>query len=148
MFAIRLCRFGGGLNDIEDRSGLRPGWLSAASWLLVALTDRPDRQVRVRDLAQVLQWEKSRLSHHLGRMERRGLIERQDCPDDARGAFVILTAAGRAAIERAAPAHVATVRSLVFDGLDPEHVDTLAGIAEIVLDRIRGCEAHPGGHRV
>lgn len=105
--------------------------------VLVALTDRPDVQVRVRELAEALQWEKSRLSHHLARMERRGLIEREDCPDDARGAFVILTADGRRAAGRAAPAHVDTVRRLVFDGLDPEQVDVLAGIAEVVLNRIR-----------
>src|SRR3954447_17076802 len=104
--------------------------------VLVALTDRPDVPLRVFELAEAVQWEKSRLSHHLARMERRGLVERQDCPDDARGAFVVLTAAGRQAIERAAPAHVATVRTLVFDGLDPNQVDTLADIAEGVLNRI------------
>ncbi|MDN5749464.1 MAG: MarR family transcriptional regulator [Pseudonocardia sp.] len=120
--------------------------------VLVALTDRADVQMRVRELAEALQWEKSRLSHHLARMERRGLVERRDCPDDARGAFVILTADGRRAIERAAPAHVDAVRSLVFDGLDPEQVDTLACIAETVLSRIRsrprlGPQVHRGGHR-
>ena len=104
--------------------------------VLVALTDRPDVDMRVLELAEALQWEKSRLSHHLARMERRGLIERQDCPDDARGAFVVLTDAGRDAIERAAPAHVETVRTLVFDGLDPSQIGTLADIAEGVLNRI------------
>jgi len=104
--------------------------------VLVALTDRPDVSVRVLELAEALQWEKSRLSHHLARMERRGLIERQDCPDDARGAFVVLSGAGREAIERAAPAHVEAVRALVFDGLDAEQVEALAGIAEAVLARI------------
>ena len=104
--------------------------------VLVALTDRPDVQVRVLELAEALQWEKSRLSHHLARMERRGLIERRDCPDDARGAFVVLSEAGREAIERAAPAHVETVRRLVFDGLDADQTDALAAIAEGVLDRI------------
>jgi DNA-binding MarR family transcriptional regulator len=92
--------------------------------------------MRVLELAEALQWEKSRLSHHLARMERRGLIERQDCPDDARGAFVALTDEGRRAIERAAPAHVETVRTLVFDGLEPDQIDTLADIAEVVLNRI------------
>jgi DNA-binding MarR family transcriptional regulator len=104
--------------------------------VLVALTDRPDVPLRVFELAEAVQWEKSRLSHHLARMERRGLIERQDCPDDARGAFVVLTDAGRGAIEHAAPAHVATVRELVFDGLAPEQVDLLADVAEGVLHRI------------
>ena len=104
--------------------------------VLVALTDRPDVPLRVFELAEAVQWEKSRLSHHLARMERRGLVERQDCPDDARGAFVVLTAAGRDAIERAAPAHVETVRALVFDGLAPEQVDLLADVAERVLHRV------------
>jgi DNA-binding MarR family transcriptional regulator len=104
--------------------------------VLVALTDRPDVQVRVLELAETLRWEKSRLSHHLARMQRRGLIDRQECPDDGRGAFVVLTDEGRRAIERAAPAHVETVRALVFDGLDPGQVDTLADIAESVLTRI------------
>ena len=104
--------------------------------VLVALTDRPDVQMRVLELAEALQWQKSRLSHHLARMERRGLIERQDCPDDARGAFVVLTDQGRRAIKHAAPAHVETVRALVFDGLDLDQVDTLADIAESVLNRI------------
>jgi DNA-binding MarR family transcriptional regulator len=106
--------------------------------VLVALTDRPDVQMRVLELAEALQWEKSRLSHHLARMERRGLVERQDCPDDARGAFVVLTEDGRRAIERAAPSHVEAVRSLVFDGLDPQQVDTLADVAQAVLTRIHG----------
>ena len=104
--------------------------------VLVELTDVTDGRLRVRELAEALQWEKSRLSHHLARMERRGLIERQDCPDDARGAFVALTPEGRRAIEQAAPPHVETVRSAMFDGLDPDQVDTLAHIAEVVLNRI------------
>jgi DNA-binding MarR family transcriptional regulator len=102
----------------------------------VALTDRPGVPLRVFELAEAVQWEKSRLSHHLARMERRGLVERQDCPDDARGAFVVLTAAGRDAIERAAPTHVETVRALVFDGLAADQVDLLANVAEGVLHRI------------
>ena len=104
--------------------------------VLVELTDVTDGRLRVRELAEALQWEKSRLSHHLARMERRGLIERQDCEDDARGAFVALTLEGRRAIEQAAPPHVETVRSAMFDGLDADEVETLAHIAEVVLGRI------------
>jgi DNA-binding MarR family transcriptional regulator len=105
--------------------------------VLVALTDRNGEQVRVLELAEALQWEKSRLSHHLSRMQGRGLVERQECTDDARGAFVVLTEEGRRAIEGAAPGHVEAVRELMFDGLDAAQVDALAGIAETVLDRIR-----------
>lgn len=105
--------------------------------VLVALTDRPDAPIRVLELAEILQWEKSRLSHHLARMQRRGLIRRQECPDDARGALIALTTEGRHAIAGAAPPHVDAVRELVFDGLDPDQVEALARIAETVLDRIR-----------
>ncbi|MHA6806192.1 MarR family winged helix-turn-helix transcriptional regulator [Salinifilum ghardaiensis] len=104
--------------------------------VLVQLTDQNDPRMRIGELAEVLQWEKSRLSHHLARMQRRGLVVREECADDARGAYIALTDAGRAAIEQAAPAHVETVRSLVFDQLTAEEVDTLGTIADRVLERL------------
>lgn len=104
--------------------------------VLVALSERDGVSMRVRELAAALQWEKSRLSHHLSRMQRRGLVKRQDCPDDARGAFVVLTADGRRTIEQAAPAHVEAVRELVFDGLDDQQVQTWAEVSEVVLERV------------
>ncbi|MEJ2889644.1 MarR family winged helix-turn-helix transcriptional regulator [Actinomycetospora aeridis] len=106
--------------------------------VLVALSEAHDGPMRVQELADHVQWEKSRLSHQLSRMERRGLLERQDCPDDARGAFVVLSTAGRSAIERAAPAHVEAVQSLVFDGLDDAQVRTWADITDAVLARVDG----------
>ncbi|MFI5955181.1 MarR family winged helix-turn-helix transcriptional regulator [Cryptosporangium sp. NPDC051539] len=104
--------------------------------VLVNLTDVPEGRLRVTELANALQWEKSRLSHHFARMEKRGLVVRENCPSDARGAFVVLTPAGRSAIEAAAPGHVEAVRRLMFDGLTPEQVDALAAIADVVLERI------------
>ncbi|MGP4014772.1 MarR family winged helix-turn-helix transcriptional regulator [Saccharopolyspora sp. 5N708] len=113
--------------------------------VLVQLTDRADERSRVLELANALQWEKSRLSHHLARMQRRGLVERQECPDDARGAFVALTPAGRDAIERAAPAHVNTVRDLVFDHLTAQQVDVLGTLAEQVMARLDATESDDAG---
>jgi DNA-binding MarR family transcriptional regulator len=69
-------------------------------------------------------------------MERRGLVAREECRDDGRGAFVVLTPEGRAAIEQAAPAHVATVRRLVFDALTPHEAEVMAGVVEKVLARL------------
>ncbi|TQS43658.1 MarR family winged helix-turn-helix transcriptional regulator [Cryptosporangium phraense] len=106
--------------------------------VLVNLTDVPEGRLRVTELAKALQWEKSRLSHHFARMEKRGLVVREDCPSDARGAFVVLTPAGRSAIEAAAPGHVETVRRLMFDGLTHEQVEALTTIADVVLARIEG----------
>jgi DNA-binding MarR family transcriptional regulator len=77
-------------------------------------------------------------------MQRRGLIVRQDCSSDARGAFAVLTQAGRAAIERAAPAHAETVRQLVFDGLSPDQLTALTDITTGVLNRLAAPAGQPG----
>jgi DNA-binding MarR family transcriptional regulator len=114
--------------------------------VLVHLTDEPDGRVRVTDLARLLLWERSRLSHHVTRMERRGLVERVECPEDARGAFVAITPAGRSAIGHAAPGHVRAVRRLVFDGLSSAEVDDLGGIVDKLLARM-GSPASPSPGR-
>jgi DNA-binding MarR family transcriptional regulator len=104
--------------------------------VLVNLTDSPDGRIRVTDLARMLFWERSRVSHHVTRMQRRGLVERVECPDDGRGAFIAVTPAGRTAIEQAAPGHVRSVRRLVFDGLSPDEVDGLGAVVDKLLARI------------
>lgn len=104
--------------------------------VLVHLTDRDDGRVRAFELARGMLWEKSRLSHHLARMQRRGLIDRVECPEDARGSYIELTPEGRRAIEHAAPGHVATVRRLIFDQLTPDQVQALRAISETVLGQL------------
>lgn len=112
--------------------------------VLVALTDTCAGRTRAFTLAEALQWEKSRLSHQLARMEKRGLIERTECAEDGRGQMVGVTPAGRAAIEAAAPAHVAAVRRLFLDALSDEQVNTLTEIARAALRRIDGSTDIPG----
>ncbi len=85
--------------------------------VLVQLSEAPGHRLRPYQICEGLNWEQSRLSHQLTRMERRGLVSRHECAADGRGAFIELTAAGAAAIGAAAPRHVATVRKLVFDQL-------------------------------
>ena len=104
--------------------------------VLVVLSEAPAARLRVFEIADVLAWEQSRVSHQLARMQRRGLVARQECRADARGAFVVLTEAGRAAIERAAPAHVETVRQLVFEGLSRDQLAALTAITSGVLARL------------
>ena len=104
--------------------------------VLVRLTESEDGRIRVSDLARGLGWERSRLSHHVTRMERRGLVARDDCVDDGRGAYVVVTARGRSAIEAAAPHHVRTVRRLFVDVLTPEEVAALTPALERVLARL------------
>jgi DNA-binding MarR family transcriptional regulator len=112
--------------------------------VLVALTDTCAGKTRAFSLAEALQWEKSRLSHQLARMERRGLIERTECSTDGRGQLVGVTPAGRAAIEGAAPAHVAAVRRLFLDALTGEQLDALTEISRAALARIDGTTTIPG----
>ncbi|MCW2848103.1 MAG: transcriptional regulator, MarR family [Marmoricola sp.] len=102
--------------------------------VLVNLTDSPEGRVRVTDLATQMLWERSRLSHHVTRMERRGMVERSDCAEDGRGAWIVITPAGRAAIEKAAPGHVETVRRLVFDVLTEDEAGTLGALLGKMLD--------------
>lgn len=104
--------------------------------VLVALTDRPDGEMRSYELGQELGWEKSRVSHHISRMAARGLVTRRKCPSDQRGAFVVVTEQGRRAIEAAAPGHVAAVRRYVVDRLSPDQLDALTAITHAVLSAL------------
>jgi DNA-binding MarR family transcriptional regulator len=108
--------------------------------VLVALSEAPEGRLRVFEIAGALAWEQSRVSHQIARMQRRGLVAREECPADARGAFAVLTDVGRAAIERAAPAHVETVRELVFDGLSRDQLAALTAITSRVLDRLQATQ--------
>jgi DNA-binding MarR family transcriptional regulator len=121
-----------GNRQLQDEFGI-----SLADYeVLVVLSEAPEGRLRVFEVADALAWEQSRVSHQLARMQRRGLIAREDCASDARGAFAVLAAAGRAAIERAAPAHVELVRQLVFDGLSHDQLAALTEVATLVLDRL------------
>jgi DNA-binding MarR family transcriptional regulator len=117
-----------------NRQLQRDSGLSSSDYeVLVDLSEADDGRLRAYELSRALQWEKSRLSHHLSRMEARGLVCREDCVDDARGAWVCLTPEGRAAIEAAAPRHLAEVRRLFVDLLTPAQLDVLADVADAVL---------------
>jgi DNA-binding MarR family transcriptional regulator len=115
--------------------------LSLAEYeVLVQLSETPGGRLRPFQLGQALDWEQSRLSHLLSRMTRRGFVAREGCPGDGRGALVALTAAGRAAIESAAPGHVAAVRKLVFDALGPVQAKAFGR----AFDTILGALEDPG----
>ncbi len=105
--------------------------------VLVRLSETGDGRVRVSDLARCAGWERSRLSHHVTRMERRGLVRREECCEDGRGAFVALTPEGRRAIERAAPGHARTVRELVFASLPEDEQEVVTAFNERVLERLQ-----------
>ena len=97
--------------------------LSEADYdVLSNVSEAAGHSLRLGDLAAHMLWSKSRLSHHVARMERRGLVARQDCPSDGRGAVLTLTEAGWQAIRDAAPGHVESVRRHFLDLLTEEQV--------------------------
>ncbi len=108
--------------------------------VLVALTDRPDGRMRLFELAAVLGWEKSRLSHHVARMTDRELVTKEKCDADRRGAYVVVTERGRNELAAAAPGHVAAVRRLFVDRLTPHQISAIGDAAEAVLE---GFDEHP-----
>ncbi|MFD9192272.1 MarR family winged helix-turn-helix transcriptional regulator [Streptomyces phaeochromogenes] len=118
--------------EMQAESGLS----SADYGVLVELTEVPEGRLRVLELARALEWEKSRMSHHLNRMAKRGMIVREDCSTDARVAFVAVTPAGREALEAAAPRHVEAVRGLFVDPLTPAELAMLAQISNRILDQL------------
>lgn len=111
-----------------QESGLSP----ADYQVLLALSEADGRRLRSSELATAIDWERSRLSHHLGRMERRGLIRRDDCATDSRGAEVSLTVEGARAFRRATAPHMRAIKKHFADALTPEQFlalnDILNGI--------------------
>ena len=108
--------------------------------ILAALSEHPAGRVPAQELCALLQWEKSRLSHQVRRMQERGLIAREPNPADARSAMICLLPAGRGAIEDAAPQHVHNVRRHFIDLFSPAELGMLAALNERVL---RHLAEHP-----
>lgn len=104
--------------------------------VLVRLSETPEAQIRIVELADDMQWERSRLSHHLTRMEKRGLIDRRECLHDRRGAFAELTDEGRSLLEQAAPGHARLVRTLLFDDLSDEDLSVVDRVTQSLLAKL------------
>jgi DNA-binding MarR family transcriptional regulator len=111
--------------------------MSASDYIVLAkLTEAPDGQMRFLELAKLVEWEKSRMSHQVTRMVKRGLVAKKECPDDARGGFIVATPLGYKAIQDAAPMHVEHVRRLFIDALTPNQLHTFARLSQRVLDNM------------
>src|SRR5271154_7080267 len=102
--------------------------------ILVELSEAPDHRLRMTDLADATSQSRSRLSHQVSRMEKRGLVRRDDCEGDKRGTFAVLTEAGFEAIERGAPHHVEGVRRYCVDRLTPHQLEEIRSAFQPVVD--------------
>ncbi|MFF0945891.1 MarR family winged helix-turn-helix transcriptional regulator [Kocuria sp. CPCC 205300] len=107
--------------DFQATSGLSPGDYG----VMLALSEAPDRLLRSSELAEAVGWERSRLSHHLRRMEERGLIVRHKVGGDSRGAAVTLTDAGADLFRKSSTSHLRVVREVFIDAFTPEQLEAM-----------------------
>ena len=105
--------------------------------ILAQLSDAPDRRMRMSELADVAMLSRSRLSHRMKVMEKAGWVAREQCSDDKRGYFAVMTEKGWRAIVAAAPDHVESVRARFIDHLSKSDQAVLAQIFERVSEPLR-----------
>lgn len=104
--------------------------------VLLALSEAPDNRMRSSTLANQVGWERSRLSHHLGRMERRALIRREECETDNRGAEIALTESGRDAFRRASAPHLHAIQELFVAALTPAQLEAIEGASAALREHL------------
>ena len=121
--------------QLSDEAGM-----SLAEYeILVQLSEAPGRRLRMSELADRVVSSRSRITHTVGRMEDRALVYREACADDGRGVLCVLTDAGFARLESAAPGHVEMVRTVLFEPLEPGDVEGLGAALAKVREQLRGC---------
>jgi DNA-binding MarR family transcriptional regulator len=106
--------------------------------VMVNLSNVPNRVLRMSQLAWQCHSSLSRLSHVVARLERRGWVRRDPCPDDGRATLATLTDDGFAKLASAAPGHVEAVRAFVIDALDQDQLRALTTIGDTILRRLDG----------
>ncbi|RPF34622.1 MarR family winged helix-turn-helix transcriptional regulator [Streptomyces sp. TLI_185] len=111
--------------------------------ILANLSEAPEGRLRMTDLAERAKITRSRLTYAVTRLEKDGLIRREDCQWDKRSSFAMLTDEGMAVLERTAPGHVETVRSLLFDQLTPQQVEQVEEIFSGVVQALEREEERP-----
>jgi DNA-binding MarR family transcriptional regulator len=126
------------LLDLQlGRDLMRESGLSEADYdVLSGLSETEGHRLRLGELAAQMLWSKSRLSHHITRMQQRGLVRREECSDDGRGSMIVLTEAGWRGIVEAAPGHVESVRRHMIDLLTEDEIEALAALTGRVVERL------------
>jgi DNA-binding MarR family transcriptional regulator len=126
------------LDERLDRNLRRVAGLTLVEYALLAhLSEVPERRMRMSELAETILLSKSRLSHQVTRLEKDGLVRRQTCGEDRRGAWAVLTDKGYDAVRAAAPGHVDDVRGHLFDRLTEEQVEQFDEILGRIEEGLR-----------
>jgi len=102
--------------------------------VLSTLADRADHRWGLREMAEKMEWSRSRLSHQISRMQTRGLVDRLPDDTDRRGVVLQLTPAGLAALREATSTHLASVRRRFVDHLSAEELETIRDLAARIAD--------------
>lgn len=106
-------------SDFQSTSGISPGDYS----VMLSISEAADQRLRSSDLADLVGWERSRLSHHLRRMEERGLVTRTRDDSDSRGAWVSLTPDGSSTFRSSSAAHLRLIRDVFIDAFTPDQLE-------------------------
>jgi DNA-binding MarR family transcriptional regulator len=123
------------VDDALDRDLRAESDLSHNDYQILAmLSNAPERRLRMSELANLVFGSRSRLTYQVTQLERAGLVQREDCPTDKRGAVARLTDRGFEVLQAAAPGHLASVRRIFFDRLTSEQVAVLGEALQIVID--------------
>jgi DNA-binding MarR family transcriptional regulator len=128
-------------SGLQSTSGVSP----ADYAVLLALSEADHHRLRSSALAEVIGWERSRLSHHLGRMEARGLVRRQRSHTDNRGAAVEITDEGARTFRSASVSHLRLVRELFIDALTPDELEDARTVATSLRHHLRSAPPYPQG---
>ena len=128
--------------ELADATGLS----EADFEILSAMMQAQDETVRALALRCGLEWEKSRLSHQLKRMEARGLVMREECEEDNRGTLIRVTELGRKLAAEAQLYYEQAIQRYVVDALTPDQLEALGDIADAILKQL-GDEKPQHSHR-
>lgn len=122
------------LDDALDRQLQHDSGMAHSHYaILAALSEAPHAAMRMHELASMLRFSPSRMTHAVASLERKGWATRTRCPEDGRGQHAVLTDQGRLVLEQAAPGHITEVRSRVFDRLTPTQQRQLRSICNTIL---------------
>ncbi len=100
--------------------------------VLVALLHAPGRRLRMAELASQMLLSRSGVTRLVDRLERDGLLRREECADDGRGLFAVLTEEGEQVLVSARPTHLAGVRRRFLSRLSEDDQKTLARIWDLI----------------
>jgi DNA-binding MarR family transcriptional regulator len=134
-----------GMTLLTDRldADLRRGFdISLAEYeILVRLSERPERRLRMAQLADAMAHSRSRVTHTVKRMEKAGLVRRFDSEEDRRGVVCEMTEQGYDLLVRMAPTHVNGVRDYLVDLATDDDLKALGRVMNSVADKL--VVAHP-----